>query len=577
MPTGTVGAVSNEPTPAPADLAAFDDWARQASDSWQRGLVHEEVERRWADGSLDGDERALLAAWGAPVGVPPVPTLQAIAADPGIDRVLRARIQAAVAQATAESDPEGAAALVAEVLPVADDGALDVRTRLTLWLAVSEVYVRTGRPNDAMGVLNVAGRQVKDIADAPRWALPAIDVERLALAARSGQDREQLARSAHQIASVARQMPVEPTAVDVTLKAAGVLLSLGAAKPAENHFEGVIEATADLPGARGPRYQAQVGLAEALLRIEGPEAAIAVQREAIATVEPLGDSPMLGWAQRGLAVQLGAAERPREAAAAFSDAADIHDRLGLATDAAALRLEQAAALVQADDTAAATTLAESVAEVVAELPDPARTSLEMRLHQVFAQLASYEADLASAAEHWLEVAERAPKVGASPLDAQLTAAQLYAASGDVDEASILFARAELSAADAADPARATALVMRTHAETLRDVGRPGDAAELARVAANHARSSGDEAQAIYLSVIAADSLHEAGDSAAALQIYAETLQAAEGAEMPTLLGAVHSAHAKVLRSLGRDAEAAEAEASAALLSASREGSGKLPG
>ncbi len=438
---------------------------------------------------------------------------------------------------------------------MADDGAVDLRTRLSLWLGAADVYARAGRVEEAMGVLNVAGQVVRDAADAPRWAPPAIDVERLSLAARFGQDPEQMARSGHQIATVASDLPPTPNAVATVLRAAAVLLALGAAKPAEEHLERVLEATDAFDEAWGPRCQASVGLAEARLRIDGPEAAMEVQERAIAAIEPRGDTPMLVWARQGLAAQLLAADRFVDAAESFLGASEVCARLGLHADAASLRLEQAAALVQGDDPDGGEAVAEAVAEAIGDLPEEQRPPLEMRLHQVHAQVEAYRGDLDAAAEHWLEVADRASRTGVSPLEAQLNAAQLYAAADDMEEAAVHFARAELAAADADDPAKASAVVMRTHAEALRQAGRADEAVELARVAANHARAAGDEAQAVYLSVIAADSMHAAGDSAAALQAYTETITAARGTGMGPLEGAVRAAMAKVLRDLGRVEEA----------------------
>ncbi|NLD75868.1 MAG: hypothetical protein GX643_04290 [Acidimicrobiales bacterium] len=557
--------MSNEPTPPPAETFAFDEWARERFDRWEQSLVLEEAGRRMSDPSSSQDERAMAAVWGAPAGVASVPEMETIAEDHSVDPVLRSRVRAVLASSIVGSDGEKAAVLVQLSLSEADDASVHIRTRLSLYFAAVDVLVRVGRLEDALDVLKRAAAAAKADESAPEWALVAIDAEQLVIAARTGMDREQVARMADQIARVARQLDDTPSTVDVVLKASDVLMGLGAVKAAEAHYEAVAEGAADNPAARAPRYQALLGMAEARLRLEGPDAAIEAQREAIAAVEPLGDTPMLGWARRGLAVQILATDRYSDAADEFARSADVYDRIGLGIDAAALRLEQSAALIQDDDAPGARAVADAVAAAAEDMEEEKRLALELRVHQVYAQLAVYDGELEVAAEHWLEVADRATSTGQSPLEAELNAAQLFAAAGDIDEATAQFGRAELSAADVADPAKATARVMRTHAETLRQVGRSDEAAELARVASNLARASGDEAQAIYLSVIAADSLHGAGESEAALQLYRENLRAAEDAEMPSLLGAVHAAHAKLLRDLGRDDEAAAEEAKAAAL------------
>lgn len=567
--------MSTEPTPAPADPDAFDEWARQATDAWQRVRVYEEVERRLADPSTTVSGRAMAAVWGAPVGMPPVEELSRLADDQDMDDVLRARVKATLASASVQSDPDEAVRLVEEVLPVASDASVHVRTRLSLWFTAGEVYGRLGRPADAMAVLDTAAEQLGEAGSIPGWALPAVDIERAAIGLRAGADPEQVGPAVEQVAAMAGNLPATPTSVDVVIKAAGILTGLGAIKRAEAHYEKVIDQTSEITEAQGARYQALTGLADARMRIDGPEAAMEVQRQAIAAVEPLGDSPMLAWARRGLAGQMLATDEFRAAADEFAEAAAVYARIGMDVDAGALRLEQAGALVHADEPDAARVLADEVAAAAEELSEPQSLALEMRLHHVYAQLSAYEGELEDAADHWLEVADRATRSGASPLEAQLAAAQLFAAADDMDEAAAQFARAELSAAEADDPAAATALVMRTHAETLREAGRADEAAEMARIAANHARSSGDEAQAIYLTVVAADSLHAAGESQAAVHLYEDTLRIAEAAGMPSLLGAVHAAFANLLRDLGRSADAAEQEAKAAALGIAPQGSEKL--
>jgi hypothetical protein len=305
------------------------------------------------------------------------------------------------------------------------------------------------------------------------------------------------------------------------------------------------------------RFQALLVQADALFAAEGAEAAMVAQRAAIAAIEPLGDTPMLGWARRGLAVQLRSIDRHGESAAEFALAADVFSRAGMGYDASALRLEQASSLLHDDAPDPARALVDDVATAADDLPEDRQRAVQMRVHQVLAEIDAYEGALESAAENWLEVAALAGTIGVSPLEAILTAAQLFAADDDIDEANAQFGRAELAAADEPDPAQATAMVMRIRAEALRDAGHADEAAEMARVAANHARTAGDEAQAIYLSVIAADSLHAAGESQAAVQLYEETLAAASAAAMPALRGAVHAGFANLLRDLGRGEAADE--------------------
>lgn len=568
-----------EPAPAPADNDAFDEWARAASDGWQRSQVYAEATRRWSDPSLPLEHRALAAAWASPVGIPPVAELGPLADEPGLDAVLQARLRTALAAAVVGDDPAAASALMAQAVDAVSDPEVPIRTRLSVWLAASEVAVRTNRPADAVQILDAAGPAVKADATSPPWAVLAIDAERLSILALRSTDHKHLAGAANTIAEAARAVPPTPTAVDVIVRMGGLLARLGAARLAETHMEAVLQITEGLDETVGVRYQAHSVLAEVLFGLEGPEAAMAAQRQAIATVEPLGDTPMLAAAHRGLAMHLGALDRHGDAAAEFGAGAEVFQRLGMPYEAAALRYDRAAALLHDGEPAAARELAEQVSDDTEALPDDRRAPLEMRYHEVMAQVAAYDGELEQAADHWLEVADVAGRVGVSPLEAMLTAAQLFAASDDMDEAEAQFGRAELRAADEPDPAQATAMVMRLRAEALRDAGRAGDAAELARVAANHARTAGDEAQAIYLSVIAADSLHADGQSPAAVQLYGEILAAAREAGMPALEGVVHAAYAELLRGMGRVAEADEHDRLAVSLGAGPDtgGSETLPG
>jgi tetratricopeptide (TPR) repeat protein len=555
--------VPDEPTSAPLDPNAFDAWAREAADSWQRTRVFDEVARRWADPEASADQRALAAVWGAPGGLASIDDLTALVDDPAVDDVLRARLRATLAVSTVDADPDGAMALA--LAAVEGSAGAPIRTRLGIWLTAGEVHQRANRPDVAMRLLGDAGEAVKNDPDAPAWAFVAIDAERLGIAAPRSQNRAQFAASVEKVADAARALPPTPTVVDVLVKLGTLLSALGAAPRAEIYMEAVLAATVDVPEARAARFRALLVLADARFAVGEGDAAREAQREAIATIEPLGASPMLGWARRGLAVQLRADDRHAESVEEFEAAAEAYFEIGAPADAAMLRVEAAAALLQASDSEAAHSRVNDVLESLDDLADEQRIGVEVRANEVLAQVATTEGDLETAAEHWLEVADLASRIELSPLDAILAAAQLFAADGDLDESTAQFFRAELAAADERDPARASARVMRIRAETLRDAGHPEEAAEMARIAANHARAGGDEAQAVYLAVIAADSMHAAGDSAAAVQLYTETLAGEHIAAMPALQGAVHAGFAKLLHDLGRHAEAEVHDAEAARL------------
>lgn len=557
-------AASDPLSPAPTDAtdtAAFDQWARHGSDTWRRRAVLDEAARRWADSSRPVADRLLAGVWGHPVGIASGPELLALVEEPTIDAVLGARARAVAALDLVADRPDDAVRLVQEAM-AALDGDVAIRTRLSVWLAASEVYARAGLPEESIKVLDAAGEATTAAADAPPWGLVVIDAERIALIAPRISDRDQVGAALDRVAAAAIALPPEPSAVEVVVKMAGLLGAMGAARRAEHYAEKVIDLTEGVPEALAPRFQAHLMLADARRLTEGPEAAMAAQQAAIDLMAPLGDSPMLAWARRGLAAQLRSQDSNDEAAEELGRAAGVYQRVGEHAEAAVMRLEQADALLYADRSEEATALVDAVVAGLDELPEEKRDAVRLGAHRAQAHLAAVDGDLDAAAEHWLEVAELAPSMGLSDLEARLTAAQLYATDGDDAEAEAQFLRAELSAADEADPARATAMVMRVRVDVLRDAGRSQEAAELARLAANHARTSGDEPQAIFLSVVAADSLHAAGESAAAVQLYDDTLHAAREAGLRDLEGAVHAGYGSVLRDLGRteEADAHEAEA-----------------
>lgn len=553
---------------APGDLDGFDAWARLANDNFQRAALYAETTRRWADTTLSVDQRGLAGIWGAVVGRPSAAEVAPLLEGDALDPVIRARLQATVA-VEATGDPDAAVKLVEAADATMNNTEVAIRTRLAVWLMVAEVYARTGRSQDAMGVLDRAGKAVRDAPDAPAWAPMVVDAERLSLVAPVTEDRSQILRAAETVASAARSISPSPASLDVLVKMGALLAAAGDPRKAEPFLEAVVQVTEAVPEARGLRFQAQLVLADVVGAVEGVEAAITAQRNAIETVTPMGDTPMLGWAQRGLGLHLRAAERFSESAEVFDAAVQLYGRLELSREVAAMTLERATSLIFADEPDQARTLTHEVLDGADSLPEDARGALQVRGNEVLAQAAAYDGNLEEAADHWLEVADLGSKLGFSPLDAHLEAARLFAANDDLDEARAQFARAEMAAADEEDPAKATAAVMRAQAETLRDVGEVEEAAEIARIASNHARTSGDEPQAIYLAVIAADALRASGDLQGAVQLYNENLAAAEAASMPMLKGSVHAAFALALREAGRGDEADIHDAEAKRLSVNR--------
>lgn len=546
--------------PAPEGPEEFDQWARAGFDAWQRSAVVEEAGRRWADPDRSAADRLLAGIWGAAAASPPAAALEPLLTEVD-DEVLRARALAVLALDKVATDTAAAISLVDQA-EQALGSDVDVRTRLAVWFAASEVHARAGDIAGAVEVLDRAGAAAVAEPEAPAWAPVAIDAERVALLAPRIGDRNQVAGAADKVAAAAAALPPSPTSIEVLIKICGMLAALGAAGLAERYAEQVLSITESIPEAIGARFQAHLVLADALLGVEGPAAAMEPQQAAVDLMEPLGPSPMLGWARKGMAGFLRALDRHDDAAAQFALAAEAYRGAGITGEAAAMVLEQAEDLLYADRVEEAAALVDEVVTSVDSMPEPLRAGVMLQAHRVQAHLAATEGNLDAAAEHWLEVADLAPSLGLSDLEARLTAAQLYVVEGDDAEADAQFLRAELTAAESPDPARATAMVMRVRAEALRDSGRAEDAAEVARLAANHARTSGDEAQAIYLSVVAADSLHQAGDSAAAVQIYEESLEAAQAAGFNDLKGAVHAGFAQVLRDLGRSEEATGHEAEA---------------
>lgn len=541
--------------PAPADSDGFDAWARLGNDTWRRDEVTREAQRRWADPTISTADRALAGLWAYPAGNPTVADLTELVDDPALDPVLRGRLQILAAIELIDSRPEEAVITANRALAAVADNVAPTRTRIGVWLSGAEVLARTGRPDLAMELLTQASTTVGTAADAPAWGRMVIEAEKLGILAPAAEDAKAVASAAHAVASEATTIEPSPPAFDVIVKMSGILAATGGGVAADPLLEYVLDHLEAVPEALGLRFQALMVLADVRFAHDGIDAAIEVQRRAIDTVAPLGDTPMLGWARRGLAFQLRAADRLGESAEQFGDAAAVLDRAGQNTDAGAMRLERATTELLNDSPDQAETIALDVLASLDEFEDPGRQVLELHATQILAQVATYQEMPGQAADRWLHVAELAQAVGASPLEARIAAAQLLAASGDLDASMALFDRAEMDASDASEPALAISAVLGQRAEVLHDAERFHDAAEMARVAANHARTGGDERQAVWLTLFAGEALLSAGEAGAAEPILRDALDQADTAGLTDLRATTHGHLADALTALGRDDEA----------------------
>ncbi|MEO6627424.1 MAG: hypothetical protein ABIP03_02525, partial [Aquihabitans sp.] len=322
--------------PAPTDSDGFDAWARLGNDTWRRNEVTTEAQRRWADPATSTADRALAGLWAYPAGNPGIAELTALVDDPAVGPVLRGRLEVLAAIELVDSRPEEAVITANRALSALADNAAPTRTRIGVWLSGSEVLARTGRPDLAMELLTQAGTEVGAAADAPAWGGLVIEAEKLGILAPIADDPRAVASAAHAVAKEATAIEPSPPALDVIVKMSGVLVATGAGAAADPLLEYVLEQLEGVPEAFGLRFQALMVLADVRFALDGPDGAIEVQRQAIDTVAPLGDTPMLGWSRRGLAFQLRAADRLGEAAAEFGEAAAVLDRAGQGTDAGAM-------------------------------------------------------------------------------------------------------------------------------------------------------------------------------------------------------------------------------------------------
>jgi len=542
--------------PAPTDADGFDAWARAGSDGWLSDEVMQTALARWEDRSLSPSQRALAAIWANPSGEPSGDELAEIAADPDISPALQARLQALVALEQVATDPERATATATGALSTLSEQEVATRTRLGVWLAGAEVLARAGRPEQAVELLTRAGSAMVEATDAPPWGRSVIEAERLAILAPVSSEPMPVVAAARAVANDALALEMSPPVCDVIVKMAGLLVSLGAGAFAEAWLEPILEHTDGVTGAIGMRFQALMVLADIRMS-EDPEAAMVVQRRAVDLMSPLGQTPMLGWARRGLGFQLRAAERFDESAAEFDRAAESLQACSMPLDAAVMRLEQAGSLLLGHEPDRAETLALSVLAGLGELQGVQRQVVELQATQLLAQAATVQDSPGQAADRWLHVAELAEAAGASPLEARIAAGQLLAQSGDLTGSLALFDRAEVDAADHDEPSLATAAVLGQRAEVLAVAEFHYDAAELARIAANHARSGEDERQAIHLTLFAAEQMAASGDAGAAEPIAREGLEAAEEAKAVALVSRARRILAEVLTTLGREDEAAD--------------------
>ena len=372
--------------PAPADRDGFDAWARLGNDTWRRDEVTREAQRRWADPTTSTADRALAGLWAYPAGNPTVAELAALADDPDLGSVLRARLEILAAIELIDSRPEEAVITANRALAAVAENAAPTRTRIGVWLSGSEVLARTGRPDLAMELLTQAGNAVGTAGDGPAWGRLVIEAEKLGILAPAADDARAVASAAHAVASEASTIEPSPPAFDVIVKMSAIMAATGAGAAADPLLEYVLDQLEEVPEAFGLRFQALMVLADVRFAHDGPDAAIEVQRQAIDTVAPLGDTPMLGWSRRGLAFQLRAADRLGEAAEEFGAAAAVLDRAGQGTDAGAMRLERATTELLNDLPEPAETLALDVLASLGDFEDPGRQILELHATQILAQV-----------------------------------------------------------------------------------------------------------------------------------------------------------------------------------------------
>lgn len=547
--------------PVPADAEAFDAWARDELDRWRLPRVRQVAAAIWEDPASHPSWRAVAGIWLGGEDGPATPEeLLAAAEVPGLPPFFSARLRAVAAGEVRATDPERARTLVDGAVAEVRDPAVDQRSRLAVLRTAAEIALRSGRLVDAVAVLDEARQVLGDEAAAPnREAIVVAAVQLDVIGAALAHERRQPAgerqperitalaqaclHQARATAALAAAAPDVPAVISIRIGVARVLGDLGVIAEAEPLLASVDVATEGIDEALALRFQALLALADCRLDGAGPEAALEVQQRAIEAVRPLGATPMLAWAQRGLALQLRAAGRHEEAGPAFEAAVALMEQVGQPVDALQLRMEQARGLAEAGEdategrTAEAAALVDRVLVGLDDLDPEARAQLEPGARDLAGRLASARLDHDAAIEHWLRLVDLAPTVGISVADPRSAAALEMARSGEVEEAELLFGQAEVDAADGPEPEYHLALVMGRRARVQHRAGEHEDAAELLRIAVNHARVAEDPVLVGRLSLQLAEAHEAHGQRQAAVDVLLDARAEGQAAGQDDLVAA----------------------------------------
>lgn len=548
-PDDTVGDVA-----LPTDPAALDEWCRARFDGWDPSGATADALRVWAEPSSPVELRAVAAVWLAGSEAVAPAELLAVADEPGLGPLLRARILVAVARDLPGEDPAEAGRLIDRARAAIDGVDVDADARVLVTANAARILWESGSP-DAAGLL----ASIDDLVGGDVSARARVQAAGLRLDLASA-DPNRPVDGLDELAEVViglsePELPV-PWAVHWAQRGAGMLADVGRLDDAAATLARTLTATDRQPAALPLRYQGFLTLADVQSARGDLDAALRAQRGAIEEIRALGPTPMLGWARRGLAFQLSRMGRLDEASTQFAEAATLLLDGGDLANGLRMGLERARVELDLDEPDRARRLADAVLDRLGEVGTEEQRELRTVGFEIAGQGAGRSGEHAVAARRFSALAEELNDPDDVPAAAWSMAALAHAQDGDPDGAEQAFERALASCEDGRTPEWARSLVEGRQARVSwwRDAN--DEAAELARRAADRALDFGDPRLAVeHLLLLAA--VHEEEERYEAMEaVLQEALVPLDDPELAHLAPEVHGRLAGALEALGRVDEAA---------------------
>lgn len=565
----------------PDDAFELDEWIGHMIGSWKIRAVEEALAGFVDDAQLDSSRWLVITLWLTTPGDPsPLDRIAVTAADVAVPVAFRARAAARLALSAAMGRGDDVSATVD--VPTAVDmlrglmGELDSGdpaqhlALVSAWRSLAEVHALLDEPEPARQALDQA-RALLGPSSADHLhrgvAYAALMVIGHAMHAHgpgvpeAGTDPDSVEPVVRAVLAVVRDHPIGSQAASLALQAAGYALDAQLLDLAHEAAALAIELTPRHGGDDVLRFRfaALLTLADARGMVDGPAAALEVQRETVDVARSLGQPHPLGWARRGLALQLQALGRLDEASVLLAEAADLLAEAGDTHNACLLDVRQGWLELDLREWVRADRAATRAATRMVELPDDARTWIEFDVEELSATCAERGGNWDAASAGWLRVADLAVALGQPAAGFRSAAALCRLEVGDQPGALALLDEAD---GDVESSPPEQQVWLRARVESRRGdaysrIGRVDEAVDLYGQAAEGFRSADDLIGAASCALAAARAAHDVGGPEAARPRYEAALDLGLAAGDQRLIADVRWGLADALEESGRLDEAAE--------------------